>query len=37
MGGDLAKCNEVCGLVEELQFQHAPEQWKLFIDYLRLL
>jgi hypothetical protein len=32
MDGDLVKCNEVCGLMEELQLQHVPEQWKLYID-----
>ena len=32
LNGDLAKCNEVCGLMEELQLQPAPKQWKLFID-----
>jgi hypothetical protein len=32
LNGDLVKSNEVCGLVEGLQLQHAPEQWKLFID-----
>jgi len=32
LNGDLVKCNVFCGLMEELQLQPAPEQWKLFID-----
>ena len=28
--GDKVYCNDVCGLTEELQLQHAPEQWRLF-------
>jgi hypothetical protein len=32
MDGDLVNCNEVCGLMEELHLQHAPEQWRIFID-----
>jgi len=30
LNGDLVKCNEICGLMEELQ--HASEQWSLFTD-----
>jgi len=30
MDGDLVKCNEIRGLMEELQLQHASEQWRLF-------
>jgi hypothetical protein len=30
MDGDLVKCNEFCGLMEELQQAH--EQWRIFID-----
>jgi hypothetical protein len=31
MDGDLVYCNNICGLMEELQLQHAPEQYRLFI------
>jgi hypothetical protein len=30
MDGDLVYCKDVCGLMEELQLQHSPEQWRLF-------
>jgi len=30
MDGDKLYCNDICGLTEELQLQHAPEQWRLF-------
>jgi len=29
MDGSLVYCNDVCGLMEELQLQYAPEQWTL--------
>jgi hypothetical protein len=32
MDGGLVSCNDVCGFMEELQLQYAPEQWRLFID-----
>jgi len=32
MDGDLVYCNNTCGLMEELQLQHVPEQYRLFID-----
>jgi len=32
MDGALVYCNDVCGLMEELQLQYVPEQWRLFID-----
>jgi hypothetical protein len=31
MAGNPVYCN-VCGLMEELQLQHVPGQWRLFID-----
>jgi hypothetical protein len=34
--GDLVDCKDVCGLMEELQLQHAPDQWRLFIDSSKL-
>jgi len=30
MDGDKVYCNDICGLMEELQVQHAPEQRRLF-------
>jgi hypothetical protein len=30
--GDLAHCKDVCVLLEELQLQPAPEQWRIFTD-----
>ena len=35
LDGDLVYCN-VCGLMEELQLQHTPDQWRLFIDCPKL-
>jgi len=33
MVGDLLYCSDdVCGLMEVLQLQHSPEQWRLFVD-----
>jgi len=32
MDGDLVYCKDVCVLVEKLQLQPVPEQWRLFID-----
>lgn len=32
MDGGLVYCNDVCGLMEELQLQYALEEWRLFID-----
>jgi hypothetical protein len=32
MYGSMVYCKDVCGLMEELQLQYAPEQWRLFID-----
>jgi hypothetical protein len=31
MDGDLVYCNDICGSMEELQLQHAPEEWRLLI------
>ena len=37
MAGDLVYCNDVCGLMEDLQLQHAPDQWRrLFLDSSKL-
>jgi hypothetical protein len=36
MDGDLVCCNDVCGLMDELQLQHAPDQWRLFINSFEL-
>jgi hypothetical protein len=30
--GDLVHCNDICVLMEELQLQPAPEQWRFFIN-----
>jgi hypothetical protein len=35
MDGDPVYCN-ICGLMEELQLQHAPDHCKLFINYSKL-
>jgi hypothetical protein len=32
MDGALVYYNDVCGLMEELQLQYVPEQWRLYID-----
>jgi hypothetical protein len=32
MVDDPVYCNDICGLMEELQLQHVPEQWRLFND-----
>jgi len=32
MDGDLVYCNNICEMMEELQLQHAPEQYRLFIN-----
>jgi len=31
MDGGLVYCNDVYRLMEELQLQYAPEEWRLFI------
>jgi hypothetical protein len=31
MDGDLLYCKDICELMEDLQLQHAPEKWKVFI------
>ena len=36
MDGDLLYCSDVCGLLEELQLQHAPDQWRPFISSSKL-
>ena len=36
MDGDLADCNDVSGLMKELQLQHTPDEWRLFIDSSKL-
>jgi hypothetical protein len=36
MDGDHEYCNDVCGLMEDLQLQHAPDQWRFFIDSSKL-
>jgi hypothetical protein len=30
--GDVVYCNNIQELMEELQIEHAPEQWRLFVD-----
>jgi len=32
MNAGLVYCNDVCGLMEDLQLQYSREQWGLFID-----
>jgi hypothetical protein len=32
MAGDPVYCNDVWGLMEELQLQHVPEKLRLFVD-----
>jgi hypothetical protein len=32
MNGDFVYCNNVQGLMEELQLEHTPEQWRLLVD-----
>ena len=36
MDGDHEYCNDVCGMMEDLQLQHAPDQWRFFIDSSKL-
>jgi len=30
--GDLVCCNDVEGLLQELECTHNPEEWRLFVD-----
>ena len=29
---DMLYCKDVCGLIDELQLQHVPELWRMFVD-----
>jgi hypothetical protein len=36
MDGDLVYCNNNQELMEELQLEHTPEQWRFFTDSLKV-